>query len=123
MSSALEMSSRILCVLVLLMLVSSLVVAQSGRSWMKGFVLGDSETDGVSGATVELIGDQSSDSLRSVHIGTKTDERGEYSLTEIPYGDYTFRVSSPGFTTYEIKIHIASDMLTELHVKLRKVRE
>jgi hypothetical protein len=41
-------------------------------------------------------------------------------ISNVPYGDYTFRVSAPGFSAYQIKLYIASDALTELHVKLRK---
>lgn len=44
--------------LALVLLLGSLVAfGQSGRSWMNGIVFGPSETDGVQGATVELIGD------------------------------------------------------------------
>jgi hypothetical protein len=67
-----------------------------------------------------LIGDPDNDRLRSVRLTTQTDESGKYSLKDIPYGDYTFRVSAAGYTTYEIKLYVASDALTELHVKLRK---
>ncbi len=94
--------------------------AQSGRSWMNGFVLAESDTNGLSGALVELIGDSDSPRLRSVKLSTQTDSTGKYSMKDIPYGDYSFRVSANGFITYEIKLYIASDCLTELHVKLKK---
>jgi hypothetical protein len=51
---------------------------------------------------------------------TDTDKDGKYSLREVPYGDYTFRVSAGGFVTYEIRLYVASDTGTTLHVKLRK---
>jgi CarboxypepD_reg-like domain len=51
-----------------------------------------------------------------------TDPNGKYSFKDVPYGDYTFRASAPGFTAYQIKLYIASDALTELHVKLKKQR-
>lgn len=95
---------------------------QSGRSWMNGFVLGESDTSGVSGATVELIGDQDNARLRSVKLTTQTDANGKYSFKDIPYGDYTFRASAEGFITYEIKLYILSDALTELHVRLKKLK-
>jgi uncharacterized surface anchored protein len=94
--------------------------AQSGRSWMNGIVFDESDTNGIAGATVELIGDQESARLRSVRLTTQTDSDGKYSFKNVPYGDYTFRVTAPGFTSYQIKLYIASDALTELHVKLRK---
>jgi|SRR5919205_366822 hypothetical protein len=96
--------------------------AQSGRSWMNGIVFGESDTQGISGARVELIGDPDSPRLRNTRLTTASDERGKYSLTDIPYGNYTFRVSAAGFTAYEIKLYIASDALTELHVQLKKKR-
>ena len=94
--------------------------AQSGRSWMNGFVFADSDTRGLSGASVELIGDQSNARLRSVRLSTKTEQDGEYSMKDIPYGEYTFRVSADGYEPYEIRLYIGSDMLTQIHVRLKK---
>lgn len=102
-----------------LMLVAA-TPAQSGRSWMNGFVFADSDTKGLSGATVELIGEQSNDRLRNVRLSVKTEEDGKYSIKDVPYGDYTFRVSAEGYEPYEIKLYIGSDMLTQIHVRLRK---
>lgn len=96
------------------------VDGQSGRSWMNGFIFADSDTRGLPGATVELIGDQKNDRLRDVHLTTKAEDDGKYSLKDIPYGDYTFRVSADGYLSYEIKLYIGSDMLTQIHVRLRK---
>ena len=87
---------------------------------MNGFVFADSDTAGLPGATVELVGDQSNDRLRPVRLSARTDQRGEYSMKDIPYGEYTFRVSAEGYDPYEIMLYIGSDMLTEIHVKLRK---
>jgi hypothetical protein len=95
------------------------VSAQSGRSWMGGFIFADSDTRGLPGAVVELAGDQSNPRLRTVKLTTKAEENGEYSIKDIPYGDYTFRVSAAGYETYEIKLYIGSDMLTQIHVRLR----
>jgi hypothetical protein len=96
------------------------VAAQSGRSWMNGFVFADSDTRGLADATVELTGDQRNDRLRSVRLTTKTEQDGKYSIKDIPYGDYTFRVSAEGYDPYEIKLYVGSDMLTQIHVRLRK---
>ena len=103
-----------------ILLIGQIAVAQSGRSWMNGFVLGDSDTNGLAGALVELTGDPKSPRLRSVRLSVLTDSNGKYSMKDVPYGDYIFRVSASGFTTYEIKLYIVSDALTELHVKLRR---
>lgn len=94
-------------------------VAQSGRSWMNGRVFGESDVTGIMGATVELVGEPNS-ARRSVKLTTQTDANGKYALKDIPYGEYSFRVSAPGFIAYQTKLNIASDALTELHVKLKK---
>ena len=103
-----------------LWLMIMIAAAQSGRSWMNGIVFDESDTQGISGARVELIGDPDSPRPRANRLTTNTDERGKYSFKDVPYGDCTFRVSAAGFTPYEIKLYIASDALTELHVKLKK---
>ena len=94
--------------------------AQSGRSWMSGFIFADSDTNGLSGANVELTGDQSNARLKSVHLSTRAENDGKYSLKDIPYGEYTFRVSADGYEPYEIKLYVGSDMLTQIHVRLRR---
>jgi len=115
-----NLNPRIVRLIVVMWLASLAISAQSGRSWMRGMVFDESETHGISGALVELMGDPDSPRLRSTKLTTNTDDKGNYSLREVPYGDYTFRVSATGFTTYEVKLYIASDALTELHVKLKK---
>ena len=115
-----NLSPRIVRLIAVLWLAALAISAQSGRSWMKGMVFDESETHGISGALVELTGDPDSPRLRSRKLTTNTNDKGSYSFREVPYGDYTFRVSATGFTNYEVKIYIASDALTELHVKLKK---
>lgn len=115
-----NLTSRIVWLLIILALATTSVPAQSGRSWMNGFVFDESDTHGMSGALVELIGDADSPRLRAKKLTTETDQDGKYSFKEIPYGEYTFRVSASDFITYEIKLYIASDALTEIHVKLKK---
>ena len=101
-------------------LLAAPAAAQSGRSWMKGFVFADSDTKGLPGASVELTGDQKNDRLRSVRLSTSAGENGEYSIKDIPYGEYTFRVSAAGYEPYEIRLYIGSDMLTQIHVRLKR---
>lgn len=116
------MKTRHLFLLLLVIAISCLpgtAASQSGRSWMGGFIFADSDTQGLPGAVVELIGEQGNARLRSVKLTTKAEENGNYSIKDIPYGDYTFRVSAAGYETYEIKLYIGSDMLTQIHVRLR----
>ena len=111
---------RLARLLLILAILAAMVPAQSGRSWMNGFVFADSDTTGLAGANVELIGDQSNARLRSVRLSAKADQQGKYSISDVPYGEYTFRVSADGYKPYEIALYIGSDMLTQIHVRLRK---
>jgi hypothetical protein len=89
---------------------------------MDGFIFADSDTKGLPGALIELIGDQNNGRLRNVRLSTKAESDGKYSIKDIPYGDYSFRVSAAGYEPYEIKLYIGSDMLTQIHVRLRKTK-
>jgi hypothetical protein len=110
--------------IVRLMFVLSLAVisvaAQSGRGWMNGFVVEEAVTRGVKNARVELIGSPDYPRLRSTKLEASADENGKYSFAQVPYGRYIFRVSARGFTTYEIKLFVAPDVETKLHVQLMK---
>jgi Carboxypeptidase regulatory-like domain len=120
MRSSSIFASRLVRLAIALLVLAEVVAAQSGRSWMNGFVFADSDTRGLPGATVELIGDQSNDRLRSVRLNTKTEQDGKYSIKDIPYGEYTLKVTAGGYSSYEIRLYIGSDMLTQVHVRLRK---
>lgn len=121
MDAAVKTAARILGSALLLLLLSVAALrAQRDHSWVNGLVFDESETHGVAGATVTLTGDESSPRLREVKLEAKTDEDGKYYFKDVAHGDYTFRVSAPGFIPYEIRLYIATDTLTALHVKLRK---
>lgn len=115
-----NLNSRIVWLMIVLSLATIPVPSQSGRAWMSGIVFDESDTQGIGGARIELIGDPDSPRMQSKKLTTDTDKQGKYSFREVPYGDYTFRVSASGFITYEIKLYVASDVSTEIHVKLRK---
>jgi hypothetical protein len=113
-------SSRTVWLMIVLSPATIPVPAQSGRAWMSGKVFNESDSEGIGSARVELIGDPDSPRMQSKKLTTNTDKEGKYSFRVVPYGDYTFRVSANGFITYEIKLYVASDVSTELHVKLWK---
>jgi hypothetical protein len=92
--------------------------AQSGRGWMDGFVVRESATNPAAGATVDLTSLAPRTGL--VKRSAKADEQGHYTLKDIPYGDYLLRVSADGYRAYEIHIYIMPDVLTRLHVSLKK---
>ena len=111
-----------LACLVVVTLTTGSAFGQSGRGWMEGFVVGESDNPGIDGATVELTGDPSAPSLRTVKLTTTSDSTGKYAIKDIPHGPYVLRVSAPGYATYRIPIYILSDTLTQLHVRLKRVR-
>ena len=92
--------------------------AQSGRGWMDGFVVHESATQPAAGATVELTAVPPRPG--SGKLVAKADERGEYKLKDIPYGDYVLRVASEGYKTYQIEIYIMPDVQTRIHIRLKK---
>ena len=120
MKTSAPFSTRLAQVVITVSIFTHIGAAQSGRSWINGFIFADSDTKGLAGATVQLIGDQSSDRLRSVRLSTTTGEDGKYSIQDIPYGEYILRASAEGYIPYEIKLYIGSDMLTQIHAKLKR---
>jgi hypothetical protein len=115
-----EVRSWIAVFVIFLLLPVVTGTAQSGRSWMNGFIFADSDTRGLTEARVELTGDQNSDRLRSVKLTTKSEQDGQYSLKDIPYGEYIFRVTAQDYEPYQIALYIGSDMLTQIHVRLKR---
>jgi Carboxypeptidase regulatory-like domain len=119
MDSLMRVTRRMVPCLVVLVVLTGVARAQSGRCWMEGFVVSDSDWRGLKGATLELSGDPDDARLRSVKLTAKADDAGKYSLKAIPYGDYILRVSAPGHASYRINIYMLTDTLTQLHVKLK----
>jgi hypothetical protein len=58
MKTSRSLHLRLLLLAITRSCLSGAVAAQSGRSWMNGFIFADSDTRGLPGAIVELIGDQ-----------------------------------------------------------------
>jgi hypothetical protein len=104
-------------------LTSDPAVAQSGRAYMEGMVIGHRELLGLEGATVELVGDPDDPYVRGVTMSTTTDREGRYEMREIRHGPYTLTVSLRGYTTYRIPIYLLTDSQTKLHVRLEAARQ
>jgi ketosteroid isomerase-like protein len=117
-----RISSRLRTAAILQIMISAALPAQSGRGWLKGLVLGTSDSQGMGGAVIELSGDPDNPRLRSMALAAQSDDSGRYLIKAIPYGDYTLKVSMPGFIPYEAKLYIPSDAETQLHIRLRKER-
>ena len=99
--------------------------AQSGRGLMHGYVdfegvayndVGPTKTK----ARIELKG---STPHNHATYTTQTDERGSYDIKPIGMGEYTLKITSPGYRTYQTEILIPSDFECRLATSLKKVGE
>jgi len=122
MKRCISLGGRVSLGLLLLTAVAATTRAQSGRCMIEGYVVGESHYDAIAGATVELIRDEEPSPRRTVKPSGMTDVKGKYSFKGVLYGDYTLRVSAPGYVPYQIKIYMLSDATTQLHVRLRRER-
>ena len=102
-----------------LLLFGGVASAQSGRAVMKGYVAFENiaYVDKQPRARVELCA-----GARGKNCGaaTETDEHGLYEISPAPLGEWWLRISTPGFTTYEINIYLPSDFVGNLAVMLKR---
>jgi hypothetical protein len=93
--------------------------AQSGHAVMNGYVAfeGVAFVDKQPRARVELRPAKSE--AGGSHV-TATDEHGHYKIDPAPLGECILRISSPGFTTYEISVYIPSDFIGNLAIMMKK---
>ncbi len=84
-------AARVLCGVLLCLLTSAAVFAQSGRSTVRGAVR-DQQGNVVQGATVTL-----SDASKNFTRTQTTGEEGTYTFAAVPPGDYRVEVESKGF--------------------------
>jgi hypothetical protein len=122
MKKCISLVGRVSLSLLLSAAVAVTAPAQSGRCMIEGYVVGESHYDAIAGAKVELVRDEESSPRGTAELSVMTDVKGKYSLKGVLYGDYTLRVSAPGYVPYRIKIYMLSDATTQLHVRLRKER-
>jgi hypothetical protein len=98
--------------------------AQSGIARMAGSVADETAASkygkfvAIAGAKVELEQVVKSSPRK---FTTTTDKRGVYRFPEIPYGDYTVRISAPGYRDYELRFFVDSDASAEITILLRKI--
>lgn len=59
--------------------------------------------------------------LKGTSIGASTDLSGKYSITDIPPGSYTIRVSYIGYKTRNVAVELISGEKLDLDLKLRPV--
>jgi hypothetical protein len=120
-------ASRILAVpgfFALVLLASARPVSQSGRGGMHGYVAfeGFSYNDVLEGAMKAKVELRATGEFNHSVYTAETDKRGSYEFPSISLGDFTLKITAPGYTPYQIDIYIPSDFDCRLAVNLRKAR-
>jgi hypothetical protein len=113
---------RVGLVAITLLITAVGIRAQSGMSTASGVVADATATRqgkfvAISGAKVELEQDIKE---RPRKFTATSDNSGEYSFGEIPYGHYLLKVSAPGYRNYELKFFVDSDGSAYIAVLLSK---
>ena len=104
---------RLLCPLFLLVIASTVVLAQAGRGSISGLVA-DSTGAIIPGAKVTATNRGT-----GVHISTVSSSAGLYSFVSLSPGDYEISVSAKGFDTAVNKnVHVSVDHSTTLNMAL-----
>ncbi|NQX98050.1 MAG: TonB-dependent receptor, partial [Flavobacteriales bacterium] len=85
------------------------LIAQKGV--VRGFIYNDKTGEAEIGATVFLDG---------TTMGAATDINGFYSITKIPAGTYTLKVTSLGFETVEIKVTLKGNQIVAKNVNIKE---
>jgi len=99
-------------------------LAQSGRGTMHGYVaFEDVAWNDVAStntkARIELRGVRKSNSGA---YKTETDDHGLYDIKAVRMGEYTLKINSPGYKTYQTDIYIPSDFECKLATMLKKTQ-
>lgn len=95
-------SSRIVLGLLVAMLLSTSVIAQSITGSVSGIVT-DSNGAAIPGATVTLVGNQKNDTRNS-----STSDSGRFNFAAVQPGVYTIKIEQRGFQTHEQKAVVLS---------------
>jgi len=111
-----------IAVAVLLVGLLGVVLAQSGRGSMHGYVAfadlsyNEVAEKGVH-ADIELRGN--TEFNHQVYTA-KTDQHGLYDIPSISMGQYVLKITSPGYRTYQTELYIPSDFTGSLAVMLKR---
>ncbi|MDQ1708469.1 MAG: CarboxypepD reg-like domain [Pyrinomonadaceae bacterium] len=106
---------------VLMLTCGVIASAQSGRSGMRGYVaFSDLSYNDVAERKVHALIELRRSAADKNRVATKTDEHGSFDLGSVSPGEYTLRISSPGYRVYETEIYLPSDFIGNLAVMLKK---
>jgi hypothetical protein len=107
--------------LVVLLICVVTVLAQSGRSGMRGYVaFEDLSYNDVAERKVHARIELRRTADDKDAIKTETDEHGSYDFQSVSPGEYVLRISSPGYRVYQTEIYLPSDFIGNLAVMLKK---
>ena len=91
------MKQKVLFSLLILMLMSISVSAQTGGGRIAGVVIDNTDEDPLPGATLFI---------EELKKGDITNKYGEFSFSDIPFGTYTFTVKFMGYQTAVQKVTV-----------------
>jgi hypothetical protein len=107
--------------LVMLLICVATVLAQSGRSGMRGYVaFEDLSYNDVAERKVHAKIELRRTTADKDVLTMATDEHGLYDFQSVSPGEYVLRISSPGYRVYETEIYLPSDFIGNLAVMLKK---
>jgi len=98
-----------LLTIVFMLFLSANLLAQKGI--VRGFIYNDKTGEAEIGATVFLKG---------TTMGAATDVNGFYSITKIPAGSYTLKVTSLGFDSVEYKFNIKEKEIVAKNINIKE---
>jgi hypothetical protein len=111
----------LLATVVLLLLGYTTLLAQSGRSGMRGYVaFEDLSYNDVAERKVHATAELRRHAGDKEAVTTTTNEHGSYDFGSVSPGEYVLRISSPGYRVYETEIYLPSDFIGNLAVMLKK---
>lgn len=121
MHSLTKQTQLTMTLLVVLVICSVGIFAQSGRSGMGGYVaFEDLSYNDVAELKVHAKIELRRTSDDKNVIKTETNEHGTYDFQSVSPGEYVLRISSPGYRVYETEIYLPSDFIGNLAVMLKR---
>ncbi len=102
------MRRQVSVVVTLLAFLTSALAAQ-GSSGVRGVVLNQQTSSPVAGALVLL---------REVNLRSQTNDNGQFTLANVPTGEYTVAVTSIGFTPLTTRVRVTAGATAELTLRL-----
>src|SRR5262249_47331026 len=97
------------CVMITLLACLSSPLTAQGPGGVRGVVLNQQTSTPVAGALVLL---------REVNLRSQTNDNGQFTLADVPAGEYTIVVTSIGFTPLTARVRVSAGATAELTLKL-----